>query len=75
MIAFNLHNWFKRSFLPENLAHHEIDTVRRFFYKEAGNMVGNGWYKHINFAPNRLLERIVLHLRTALSAFRKTVIL
>lgn len=74
MIAYNLHNWFKRSFLPEDLRHHEITTVRRIFYKVSGNIVGNGWYKHISFATNKLLERIINHIRTALSAFRKKVV-
>lgn len=75
MIAYNLHNWFKRSFLPEDLRHHEISTVRRIFYKVAGNIVGSGWYKHIRFAPNKLLERIISHIRTQLSVFRKKVVL
>jgi hypothetical protein len=75
MIAYNLHNWFKRTFLPKDLIHHEITTVRRIFYKVAGNIVGNGWYKHIRFAPNKLLERIINHIRTQLSTFRKKVIL
>jgi len=75
MIAYNLHNWFKRSFLPKDLIHHEISTVRRLFYKVAGNVVGNGWYKRISFAPNKFLERIVLHIRTTLSDFRKKVVL
>ena len=63
MIAYNLHNWFKRTFLPEDLHHHEITTVRRIFYKVAGNIVGNGWYRHIRFAPNKLLERIIPFIR------------
>lgn len=75
MIAYNLHNWFKRTFLPKDLRHHEISTVRRILYKVAGNIVGNGWYKHISFAPNKLLERIVLHVRAALSVFKEKVVL
>jgi hypothetical protein len=75
MIAYNLHNWFKRTFFPKDLRHHEISTVRRIFYKVAGNIVGNGWYKHISFAPNKLLERIILHVRAVLSVFRKKVVL
>ncbi|MTI60232.1 MAG: IS1380 family transposase [Firmicutes bacterium] len=74
MIAYNLHNWFKRSFLPENLHHHEITTIRRIFYKVAGNIVGNGWYRHIRFAPNKLLERIISLIRNKLSSFRKQVV-
>lgn len=75
MIAYNLHNWFKRSFFPEDLKHHEISTVRRIFYKVAGNIVGSGWYKHISFAPNKLLARIINHIKTRLSLFRKKVVL
>lgn len=75
MTAYNLNNWFKRTFLPEDLKHHEIGTIRRILYKVAGNIVGNGWYKHISFAPNKLLERIILHIRTTLSVFRKRVVL
>jgi len=29
MIAYNLHNWFKRVFLPEDLHHHEITTTKK----------------------------------------------
>lgn len=75
MIAYNLHNWFKRSFLPEDLHHHEITTIRRILYKVAGNIVGNGWYKHIRYAPNKLLERIIPYIRDSLFNFRKQVIL
>lgn len=75
MIAYNLHNWFKRAFLPEDLHHHEIITIRRILYKVAGNIVGNGWYKHIRFAPNKLLERIIPYIRNSLFNFRKRVIL
>lgn len=75
MIAYNLHNWFKRTFFPKDLRHHETNTIRRIFYKVAGNIVGNGWYKHIRFAPNKLLERIITHVRSTLSTFRKKVVL
>jgi hypothetical protein len=75
MIAYNLHNWFKRAILPEDLHHHEITTIRRIFYKVAGNIVGNGWYKHIRFAPNKLLERIIPYIRDSLFNFRKQVVL
>jgi hypothetical protein len=74
MIAYNLHNWFKRAFLPEDLHHHEITTIRRIFYKVAGNIVGNSWYKHIRFAPNKLLERIIPYIRIKLFDFRKQVV-
>jgi len=75
MIAFNLNNWFKRTFLPENMHHHEITTLRRIFYKIAGNICGSGWYKHIRFAPNKILEKTIKHLRKALKDFRKKVVL
>lgn len=75
MIAYNLHNWFKRFFMPKDLVHHEIDTVRRIFYKVAGNIVGKGWYKHINFAPNPLLQRIIGYIRQQLLVFSKQVLL
>jgi hypothetical protein len=75
MIAYNLHNWFKRTFLSQDLRHYEISTVRRILYKVAVNIVGNGWYKHVSFAPNKLLERIISHIRTTLSSFRKKVVL
>ena len=41
MIAFNLNNWFKRTFLPENMHHHEIITIRRIFYGSSLFSVGN----------------------------------
>ena len=75
MIAFNLNNWFKRTFLPESMHHHEITTIRRIFYKIAGNICGSSWYKHIRFAPNKMLEKTTKHLRKALTDFRKKVVL
>jgi len=75
MIAFNLNNWFKRTFLPESMHHHEINTIRRVFYKIAGNICGSGWYKHIRFAPNKILEKAIKHLRTTLTDFKKKVVL
>jgi hypothetical protein len=65
----------KEPFLPENMHHHEITTIRRIFYRIAGNICGNGWYRHIRFAPNKLLEKTITHLRKALTDFRKKVVL
>jgi len=70
MIAYNLHNWFKRNILPAEIRHHEITTIRRILYKIAGNIVGNGRYRHIRFAPNPRLKRVIAHIRDALEAFR-----
>lgn len=75
MIAYNLHNWFKRAILPEDSHRHEITTIRRIFYKVSGNIVGNGWYRHIRFAPNKFLERIIPYIRDTLFNFRKRIIL
>lgn len=74
MIAYNLHNWFKRAFLPQDLRRHEIETIRRIFYKVPGNIVGSGRYRHIRFAPNELLERVISYIRPALSIFSKRVV-
>lgn len=70
MIACNLHNWFKRSMMPEDVQHHEISTFRRIFYGVPGNLLGKGKYRHISFAPNTFLERIINHIRHRLKAFR-----
>jgi len=70
MIAFNIHNWFKQSVLPEELQHHEIQTLRRLIYKQPGNLAGNGWYRHIRFAPSRWLEKVINHIRDALEILR-----
>lgn len=74
MIACNLHNFFKRIILPKDLHHHEIKTLRRILYKIPGNIVINGLYKHIRFAPNKILERIISYIRDSLSSLLKKVI-
>ena len=71
MIAYNLHNWFKRSILPEEVRHHEISTLRRIFYGVPGNLAGSGRYRHISFAPDSLLERMINHIRHRLNVFRQ----
>lgn len=73
MIAYNIHNWFKQSVLPDELQHHEIQTLRRLIYKVPGNIVGNGWYRHIRFAPNQWLEWVINHIREALEMLRLKV--
>jgi hypothetical protein len=75
MIACNLHNWFKRSMMPDDVQHHKISTFRRIFYGVPGNLLGKGKYRHISFAPNTFLERIINHIRHRLKVFRlRTVI-
>lgn len=62
-MAYNLHNWFKTAILPKKVRHHEVTTIRRIFYKVPGNLVGNGRYRHIKFAPNKSLEKVILYIR------------
>ncbi|WP_434579372.1 IS1380 family transposase [Thermoanaerobacterium thermosaccharolyticum] len=69
MIAYNLHNWFKQAILPEFMRHHEISTLRRILYNVAGNIVGNGWYKHIRYPNVPLLKTIIPQIRKALMSF------
>jgi len=75
MIAYNLHNWFKTTILPRKVRHHEVTTIRRIFYKVPGNLIGNGRYRHIKFASNKFLEKVILYIRKMLKSFRKSVVL
>lgn len=67
MVAYNLLNWFKRSILPESMHKHEISTLRRMFLRVGANIVGNGRYRHIRYAPDSWLEWVIRHVRDALS--------
>ena len=71
VIAYNLHNWFKRQILPKYMHHHEITTIRRILYRKVGNIVGNGRYRHIKFAPCTWLKEVITHIRMMLKQFRK----
>ena len=73
IIAYNLHNWFKRQMLPEEMQHHEMSTIRRKLYNVVGNIAGNGRYRHIKFPPCSWLKKVILHVRSALKRFRKQV--
>ncbi len=70
MIAYNIQNWFKTAILPVELKNKEISTLRRIFYKVSGNISGTGRYRHINFAPNILLSRIIPLINNALNTFK-----
>jgi hypothetical protein len=69
MIAFNLANFFKRKFMPEEVRHHEIKTLRNIFYRVPGNIVGNGRYRHIRYPNNDFLKTLVEHIRWRIKEF------
>lgn len=70
MIAYNIQNWFKTAILPKELKNKEISTLRRVFYKVAGTLSGNGRYRHINFAPNFMLSKIIPMINKTLNSFK-----
>lgn len=70
MIAFNISNWFKQAVMPEDVRHHEISTLRRIFFRTPGNICGNGDYRHISFAPNEKLKRIIEFINKEIVNFR-----
>lgn len=58
MIAYNLHNFFRLTILPDNLRNCKISTIRRKLYKITGNLVGNHpRYMHISL-PSKLKSTI-----------------
>lgn len=71
MIAFNISNWFKQAVLPIEVQHHEIDTLRRIFYKVTGNICGNGTYRHLSFAPNEKLQMIIEFINKKILCFSR----
>lgn len=58
MLAFNLHNWFKSTILPEDMRSHRITTLCRILYSVAGILCGSGWYQRIK------LQNDTVHLET-----------
>lgn len=70
MLAYNLNNFFKRSFMPDHVHHHEIQTLRRLFYSVPGNMVGRGKYRHLKLSPNDFLQGIIEYIRYRLKTFK-----
>lgn len=71
MIAYNIQNWFKQAIMPEDIRHHEIKTLRRIFFKVCGNICGSGYYRHLSFAPNEMLKRIISYVNNQLRVFAK----
>lgn len=69
MIAYNIQNWFKHAIMPEEIRHHEVKTLRRIFYKVCGNICGSGYYRHISFAANDLLEKIIGYINKEIRVF------
>lgn len=69
MIAFNISNWFKQAVMPEDVRHHEISTLRRIFFRVSGNICGNGDYRHISFAQNDKLKRIIEFINSEIINF------
>ena len=49
-IAYNLMGWFKEVTLPEELKTCRAETIRREIICVPGNIVGNGWYRHLSLA-------------------------
>lgn len=76
MIAYNLQNWFKSAILPEEFKQTEIPTLRRIFYKVAGNICGSGRYQHIKYMMQEKLQYLIEHVREKLDIFSiQTVVL
>jgi hypothetical protein len=73
MIAYNIHNWFKQAVMPENVQHHEITTLRRIFYRISGNIKGNGYYRHLSFAVNDKLNKIITFINQSIILFADIV--
>lgn len=74
MIAYNLHNWFRLSLLPEDLKNCEITTIRRKLYRVPGNLAGiHPRYIHIRFPNLSRLKKTIQHIIRALKSlmFRK----
>lgn len=69
MIAYNIHNWFKQAILPKEMHHHEITTLRRIFYKVAGNICGNNSYRHLKFSNNHFLEKVIQAMKSNIDKF------
>lgn len=70
MIAFNIHNWFKNTILPENMRNHRITTLRRILYSVAGILCGNGWYRRIKLQTNSISMNIIIYIRQQLCNLR-----
>lgn len=73
-IAYNLMGWFKQVALPEQLRSWKAETVRRKIINVSGNIVGNGRYRHISLAPNRILEQIMSKIKVNLNQFMWDVV-
>lgn len=70
MIAFNIHNWFKNTILPQNMRNHRITTLRRIFYSVAGILCGSGWYRRIKLQTNSISMNIIIYIRQQLCNLR-----
>jgi hypothetical protein len=69
MVAYNLHNWFKQAILPSDWIHYEIKTIRRRFYQLAANICGHGRYRHIRYARDQVIERLITGIIDRLRRF------
>ena len=69
MLAYNLHNWFKQAILPSEWIHYEIKTIRRRFYQLAANICGQGRYRHIRYARDQMIERLITGIIDRLRRF------
>ena len=64
--AHNLLNFFRRIVLPEEMQSYEVNTLRRLFLRVSATIQGNGWYQHIRYGANRLLEACIPKIRDKL---------
>ena len=69
MVAYNLHNWFKQAILPADWIHYEIKTIRRRFYQLAANICGQSRYRHIRYARDQIIERLITGIIDRLRRF------
>lgn len=68
-IAYNLMGWFKAVALPEEMKACKAETIRRRIICVPGNVVGNGWYRHIRLAPNKVLHYLIRKIKENLDRF------
>ena len=69
LIAYNLHNFFKKALLPDHAKGWKIKTLRMDFLRVPGNIVGNGRYRRIRLAGNRALMALVEAVKANLERF------
>lgn len=74
-IAYNLVNWVRTMFLPDEFKTSEVPTIRRQLLEVPGNVVGSGRYEHVRLSVENIwLKPVIDYVKEQLVKYAELIV-